>query len=688
MLRWLLLPLLVVTASAQTYQGTTLVKPSLVADTTAIVPGKPFQVGLLLEMAPGWHTYWQYGGDSGFPTTIAWTLPEGITAGPIAWPLPQRILEPGDIEVYAYKDKVLLLTTLEAAAGLSAKEVTLKAAADWLVCEAICVPGSAALELTLPVAASAEPANAELFAAAREALPAATAPPYGLQWKSANGATELVVTGLGSATGVDLFPLPADGQQVGHPKSSPVTGGTATVTIPTDGSVRGVLVVETAEGRKGWLVASEASAPAVVAQPTPPPAPPVGSLWSALLAALVGGLILNVMPCVLPVISLKIFGFVRQAGNRPERVFRHGLAFVAGIFVFFLGLGLLIALINARGGSAGWGSQFQNPWFNVFMCSLIFLFALNLFGVFEIILPGSAATALESAASHEGYLGSFFQGAFSTLLATSCSAPFLGTALGFTVGQPPAVVMLIFAAIAAGMSAPYLLLSANPGWMKILPKPGLWMERVKQFMGFPLLAAMIWLMGVVGKQKGTDGVIWLAAFLLGLGLAAWIYGAFCGPASKPRTRAIALALTVIIPVVAGGFFLGRQFSAATRSPAAPSAADGIAWREFTPAALAELRAKGEPVFLDFTADWCLNCKYYEKTAINVPAVREAFARYGVIPMKADWTSPNAEIKAALNSFGRDAIPFYVLYPAGGAEPIVLGDFLTQQILLDALARAH
>jgi thiol:disulfide interchange protein len=688
MLRWLLLPILIATASAQTFQGKTLVRPSLVADTTAIVPGRSFQVGLLLEMAPGWHTYWQYGGDSGFPTTLSWTLTAGLTAGPLEWPLPKRIPEPGDIEVYAYKDKVLLLTTLQAAADLAPGTVTLRAAANWLVCEAICVPGSAKLELTLPFAGSAEPANEELFAQFRAALPSEKPPPFTLTWKSGTAATELTVSGLGSATAVDVFPLPAEGQQVGHPQSTPITNGTATVTIPTTGPVRGVLVVETPEGRQGWVVQSGDERPATPDASAPtatgPAQRPVVSLWTALLAGLLGGVILNVMPCVLPVISLKIFGFVRQAGSQPERVFRHGLAFVAGIFVFFLGLGLLIALINERGGSAGWGSQFQNPWFNVAMCSLIFLFALNLFGVFEIVLPGRAATALEAAGSHGGYAGSFFQGAFSTLLATSCSAPFLGTALGFTVGRPPAVVMLIFAAIAAGMSAPYLLLSANPGWMKILPKPGMWMERVKQFMGFPLLAAMLWLMGVVGKQKGTDGVIWLAAFLLCLGLAAWIYGAFCGPTAKRTARWTALALAVAISVAAGGFFLGRQFAGATRSPAAPSPADGIAWREFSPQALAQLRAEGTPVFLDFTADWCLNCKYYEKTAINMPAVRKAFTRLGVVPMKADWTSPNDDIKDALNSFGRDAIPFYVLYPANGAEPIVLGDFLTQQILLDAL----
>lgn len=697
MLRWFLLPLLVVTLHAQEYKGKTLVRPSLIANATAAVPGKPLEVGLLLEMAPKAHTYWQYGGDAGFPTTLTWTLPPGFSAGPIQWPLPRREREPGDIEVYAYSDKVLLLTTIQVPADLTEKSVTLKAVADWLVCEEVCIPGSADLEITLPVAAESAPAQEELFAAFRRLVPHTTPPPFGLHWKFRSTETLLTISGLQGATAVDVFPLPADGQVIGHPTSTPIVNGEATVTIPAAAPLRGVLVVETAQGREGWHVEAPQTSPGQTpesqiekSRPTTDAGTPgrrTTPLWLALLSGLLGGLILNIMPCVLPVISLKIFGFVRQAGNDPRLVFRHGLAFCGGIFLFFLGLGGVVAAINAQGGSASWGSQFQNPWFNVGMCSVIFLFALNLFGVFEIVLPGKAANAMENAGSQEGYAGSFFQGVFSTLLATSCSAPFLGAALGFTIGQPAVVTLLIFAAIAGGMSAPYLLLSAKPGWMKILPKPGMWMERVKQFMGFPLLAAMIWLLGVVGSQKGTDGMLWLGAFLLCLALAAWIYGAFCGPLTKPGRRTLALLFVVLIPIAGGFTFLGKKFASSAPGPR-QAEAGGIPWVDFSAKALEELRAQGKPVFLDFTADWCLNCKYYEKTAIDVPAVREAFKKFGIVPMRADWTAPNPEIKAALKSFGRNAVPFYVLYPAHGAEPLVLGDFLTQQILLDAFAQAR
>lgn len=674
MIRWLLLPLfLAVAVHAQEYEGKTLVKPSLVASTTAVVPGKPLEIGLLMEMAPKWHTYWIYGGDAGFPTTIDWTLPSGFKAGAIQWPLPHREFLPGDIESYAYYDKVLLITTIEVPADLKEKSITIKAKANWLVCEDICLPGSAELEITLPVLSEAAPANQELFTTFRDQQPSEGPPPYKLSWKAGTGESTLTVSGLEGVKSVDVFPLPIGEQQVGHPNNSAVINDSATISIPAEGPVRGVLVVETADGRKGWYVSSDPkSAPSAAQEKSPPP-----SLWYAILCGLLGGLILNVMPCVLPVISLKIFSFVRQAGNHPERVLRHGLAFVAGIFVFFMAIGLLIITINSRGGGAGWGVQFQNPWFNAGMCSIVFLFALNLFGVFEIVLPGKATNALENASSQEGYAGSFFQGAFSTLLATSCSAPFLGTALGFAFGQPPATVLVVFAAVATGMSAPYVLLSAKPAWMKLLPKPGLWMERVKQFMGFPLIGTLIWLLGVVSGQKGADGMIWLSCFLLGMALAAWIYGTFCGPASKPATRVIAILLALVVAVGGGTYFLGVKY-AQSEGPASQGFANS----------LAKLRAKGQPVFVDFTAEWCVNCKVYEKTVLNAPAVRKAFEKYDVVLLKADWTNPDPEITAALKSFGAAAVPFYVLYPANNAEPIVLGDFITQQSVLDALAKAR
>jgi thiol:disulfide interchange protein/DsbC/DsbD-like thiol-disulfide interchange protein len=692
MLRLVLFCLLAAVAHAQVYEGKTLVKASLVADTTAIVPGKPFEVGVLLEMAPGWHTYWEYPGDAGLPTSIQWTLPEGFVAGPIQWPLPHRVVEPGDIQVYAYKDKVFLLTAIVAPAEIKDATVSLRAKVDWLVCAEICIPGSADLELALPTGTQPSAANAELFEQFRASLPAATPPPYELRWASSASSLDLNVSGLKDVKAVDLFPLPPKGEQVGHPKGGPVRDGSATITLGEAVDFRGVLVVESDEGRRGWLVSSSEPSGEAVARSSgiSPKGAAQPGLWQALFFGFIGGLILNLMPCVLPVISLKIFGSIRQAGDHPETILRHGLAFIAGIFVWFLGLGLVVVALKFAGSEVTWAFQFQNPWFNFVISCIVVVFALNLFGVFEIVLPGRTTTALADISSQEGYSGSFFQGIFATLLATPCTAPFLGTALGFAFSQSWLVILAMFGSVALGMSAPYFFLSARPGWMRLLPKPGAWMERVKQFMGFPLLATLLWLLYILGNQRGLDAVIRTSAFLLCLALACWIYGAFCGPLSSQRTRIASLVLVLLLVIFGARSFLPGIF-AESQVPqvGAKPAGSGLAWRPFSQKELDRLLKEGHAVFVDFTADWCISCKFNERTAIDVPAVREAFAKDDIVAMKADWTNANPEITAALKKFGRVGVPFYVLYPRGKPDqPIILPELLTEKMVLEALSKAR
>lgn len=661
---------------AQVYEGKTLVEARLLADTTAIVPGQPFRVGLGLRMAPGWHTYWQYAGDAGIATSLRWTLPPGFGVGPIEWPLPRRIVEPGDIQVYAYKGEVLLTQTVVPPADLApGATVDLKAVAAWLVCEEICVPGQAELTLSLPVAAEAEPANAGLFRAAAARLPSAEAPPFAVDWKR-DGANWVLTA---DAPNLDFLPLPAEGQEVGH---ATVAGSTITIAAP--GALRGVLV----SGDRGWLVQSPEAAVADAGKPTPPAAAP--SLWPALLGGLLGGLILNLMPCVLPVISLKIFGFVRQAGQSRRAIALHGVAFAAGIFAWFLALGLVVVAIRASGVEATWAFQFQNPYFNLAVATVVFAFALNLFGVFELALPGRATTAIGEAGAREGYGGSFFQGVFATLLATPCTGPFLGSSLAVAFTQPAPVTLLLFGSIALGMALPYLALSLRPGWVRFLPRPGAWMERLKQFMGFPLLAALLWLLYIIGGQRGATAVIWAAAFLLTLGLALWIYGLVAAPHVRARPRALGLAAALALALGGGWVFIGDLF-AREQAPAAkkPAAAlDGIAWQPFSQKLVDDLLAEGKPVFIDFTADWCLTCKYNERVAINVPAVRTRLAELGITPVKADWTNANPEITAALRALGRVGVPVYALYPAGQREPILLPEILTEGLVLEALSRAR
>lgn len=655
-------------APAQVLDGQQLVTAKLVPSQNAIVPGQPIEVGLLLQMAPGWHSYWEYGGDAGLPTKISWTLPEGFASGPVQWPAPHLMIEPGDIWTYGYDGSVLLIATIVPPQNISpGKTVTLRAKASWLVCKDMCIPGSAELELKLPVAATAADVNEQLFNEFRSQIPVAGPPPYVLNWKYAGGAWDLTIPNLPPAAQANLFPLPAADRAASHPAET----GHGQFRIKMDGAFRGVLAVGEGAERRSWMIESVA-----------PPSALGKGLWLALFYGFLGGLILNLMPCVLPVISLKIFGFLKQAGESPRKVFAHGLAFIAGIFTWFLGLGILIVILKSGGTEVTWAFQFQNPWFNVAIGSVVFVFALNLFGVFEVVLPGRASTALESASSSSGLGGSFFQGVFATLLATPCTAPFLGSALGFAFSQSAGVILAMFAAVASGMGFPYLLLTARPGWMKFLPRPGAWMERLKQFMGFPLLATLVWILGIVGGQRGTDGVFWFLCFLLSLAISCWLYGSYCGPLSKTRSRAIAIFFAVLFAGGGGWYFLGEKFSVAGSHESG-----GIEWVPFSARELSALQTAGKSVFVDFTADWCITCKFNERTAIDTPAVQQLLQEKKVVPMRADWTNANPEITAALRNFGRVGVPFYVIYPAGRpAEPVVLPEILTESILLDALRK--
>ena len=669
-------------AEAQLYQGRKLVEASLIADTSTIVPGQPFRVGLHLKIAPGWHVYWQNPGDSGIATEAGWELPENFMAGSLQWPLPKRIAEPGNIEVYAYKDETLLIAEVTPPKSIDQKEIILRANPKWLVCEQICIPGAAELELTLPVAESAEPANAELFSKFNALLPAVSAPPFAMSWARTPTGWNLALRDVVNAGRIDFYPYANNKAPVGHTAPQTLNNGAADIAVPVEGSpeVKGVIVAENGQ-RRGWIVSSKQEiAPA--AQKADRPS---SGLLRYLLLGFIGGLILNLMPCVLPVISLKIFGFMRQAGDSRAQILKHGLAFTSGIFVWFLGLAAVIVALKSAGHEVTWAFQFQNPWFNFVIGAVIFVFALNLFGVFEIVLPGRAAQGISEAGNHGGLTGSFAQGVLATLLATPCTAPFLGTALGFAFSQSAAVIFAVFAAVAAGMALPYVLLSAQPGWMKFLPKPGAWMERLKQFMGFPLIATLLWLLYVIGQQRGTDAVIWASAAYLFLGLAAWLYGAFLGPLSSARAKTIAAAGIALSLLIGLGYFAGNLFarSAATSPQKQVTLQDeGIPWVPYSEAKLQRLLGEGKSVFVDFTADWCITCKFNMRTAIDTPAVREAFAKLGIVPMLADWTNSNPEITRKLAQFDRVGVPFYLFYPPGRAnDPVVLPELLTEQIVL-------
>jgi len=519
-------------SSGQMYQGRELVKAELLADASTIVPGKPFTVGLLLRMVPGWHTYWQFPGDAGIPTEIKWKLPAGWKAGEIQWPIPLKLSEPGDIQIYGYHDEVLLMQQVTPPSLVRDANVKLAADANWLVCEKICIPGGKSLQLELPISASSSPANTDLFERFRRLLPqdwpgsdVTTA-----NWTRNCSDLRLRVTSatLTNYPTIDFYPLPEATVVVGHPGVESRNSNEITFRIPLESadksvtSLKGLVVFgQRANGndRAAWSVPTLAPGFAVGSSP-------VRGLLTFLLFGFIGGFILNLMPCVLPVISLKIFGFIQQAGQSRQKILQSGLAFTAGIFAWFIGLALILIALKAAGHQITWAVQFTNPYFVLFMSVVVLVFALNLFGVFEISLPQSATRGLLSASGAEGNAGSFFQGVFATVLATPCTAPFLGTALGFAFTQSAGVILAMFVAIAAGMSAPYFLLSAQPAWLRFLPKPGPWMVRVKQFMGFLLLATLLFLLYVLGAQRGTDAVIWASCFLLVISIVCWMKGAF------------------------------------------------------------------------------------------------------------------------------------------------------------------
>lgn len=672
---WILLS---ATAFASTDEG---VKVWMATDAFPIQAGKPFPVTIALDLQPGWHTYWQYPGDSGLPPKVTWHFPEGWTAGPIEFSVPEQHSEPGDMIIYGYEKQQLLRAMITPPMNLPKDQIfDLKASLSWLACKELCVPGSADAELRIPGPTWITDLDWMSASVPKGDWPLSGRPPFSISFSGKNG-TRLVSFIGESGVSYEFYPDPADGTTVGH--VTRLESGNATVfSVPWDGPApfKGLLVEKVS--RKAWWIDDSNSASTASRSASTGIA--LGVLIAALFSGFLGGLILNLMPCVLPVISLKIFSFIAQAGESPVRIFRHGLAFAAGIFAWFLGLGVLVIVLKAGGSQVTWGAfQFQNPWFVVGLSVLVFLFALNLFGVFEITLPGSAATSLDHAASGGGYGGSFFQGLFATLLATPCTAPFLGSALGFAFGQSAVVILAMFSAVALGMSLPYLLLSARPGWRKWIPKPGIWMERFKQFMGFPLLATNIWLLWVIQNQRGSEAVLVLLALFLLLGFCAWIYGI----AGSRRLVAVMVLLSVAALIA----IAGRRVAATqiTRIDAATAvmASEELDWVPYSPSVLEGLRAQGKPVFLDFTASWCLTCQFNERTAINVPAVRKILKEKGITAMKGDWTNSDPAITAALKSFGRVGVPLAVYYPPGkGSEPVVLPELLTENIVLEAFGR--
>jgi thiol:disulfide interchange protein DsbD len=675
------------------------VKLILSADTAK--PGDTIWAGVDLKMESGWHTYWKNPGDAGSPTKIEWQLPPGISAGEIQWPLPEK-LPPAEVTTYGYENEVVLLVPLTLASNLSAGPLNLAAKVSWLECKESCIPADATVEAKLNIGSETKTsAEVSLVQSWQQKIPK---PINNANWKikvwwekPATGDLRPLIferPGIYSAAknipySVDVFPEANDHFEIQSAVEN-LPSGIGGFHIrkfvkkfdgnwPTE--IGGTLVATNYLGRQGYdfklpideFLASEQS------------------LLQMLLFAFIGGLILNIMPCVLPVIALKILGFVSEAKSEPRRVRKLGLIYALGVLLSFLALAAVVIGVKAAGHHAGWGMQFGSPVFIVCLTMLVTLVALNLFGVFEVTLGGRALDTAGELASKHGAAGAFFNGVLATMLATPCTAPFLGAALGFAFAQSASVIVLIFLTVGLGLASPYILLSWNPAWLKFLPKPGAWMEKFKIAMGFPMLATVVWLFNVAASSYGKN-VLWLGIFLVVVAFAAWIFGEFF---QRGRSRrGVALALVLIL--LAGGyaFALEKELDWRTAMPEANAtgslkeSADGIDWQPWSVEAVAQARAAGKPVLVDFTADWCLTCQVNKKTSIEISSVREKLKSLNAVVLLGDYTHFPDAITTELNRYHRAGVPLVLVYPKNAdTPPIVLPEILTPGIVLDALNRA-
>lgn len=692
-------------------------KVDLLLDKESVKPGETVLAGVRLTMAPRWHTYWRNGGDVGFPTKIVWELPPGVTAEEIQWPVPHKAFA-DTLTSYEYANETVLLIPLKIAANATAGSHELTVKASWLECETggSCVPAKGNAAAKLSISADSKPsASANLLTEAQKLLPTLKADLAAIgRWEQlASGDTRtLLIEWTTGAAKPDFFPYGGEGFEVAGPTEI-VSNSKGKAILrkqikKSEGQwpkqLLGLLVeVDEAGHSTGYEVnlllndGAPTTAPAAKQTTTPSPAPPAGkgeitSFGHALLLAFLGGLILNIMPCVLPVIALKIFGFVNQAKESPARVRMLGLVYCLGVLASFVVLAGVVIGVQQAGKNASWGMQFQNPIFLVSMITLVTLVALNLFGLFEVSLGGGAMTAASELTRKEGPTGAFFNGVLATALATPCTAPLLAPALGFAFAQPPALILLLFLAIGAGLALPYLLLSFQPAWLKFLPKPGNWMVYFKQAMGFPMLATAIWLLWVSTRIFGRDGALWLGLFLVVLSLAAWIWGEFVQRGGERRGLAMAISLLLLGGVYA--YALEGQLK--WRNPPPPADAgsvtkhspDGIDWQPWSLDAVAKARAEGRVVLVDFTADWCFTCKANLKSSLEIAATQKKLKELNAVALLADNTLETPAIVTELKKFGRAGVPMVLVFPRDPkADPILLPTLLTPSIVLEALDKA-
>jgi len=686
------------------------VRYALVPEKTTIAPGEEILIGIAHTIAPHWHVYWLNPGDSGLPVRTKWALPEGFVIEDLKWPIPDKIYE-GELANYGYYGQITLLQTLRAPQTLPAGVVELPVKITVLVCKDICIPESA--ELTLRLNDSQAPAqdNSALIKAAQAKLPTKISGDFSFSRADTKNEKRFALTlALKNPTvlnnleaeSVEFYPEEWGVLDYPAKPSVQIKNGTLTLTHKTLAdrdwadleSVKGVLVYTDASGTKqGYaLEAKKIAGPLTTAKTSlPPDATPAPAsmpekastgLFLAIILAVLGGLILNLMPCVFPVLSMKALSLVKMSEKHPEVARQHGLAYTAGVILSFLVVGISLLVLKEAGSAIGWGFQLQSPVVVGLLAYLLFAIGLNLMGFFEF---GNGLGNIGNRLTQKNNTsGSFFTGVLATIVATPCTAPFMGAALGFALVQPALVAITIFIALGFGLALPYLLLSFVPPLRGVFPKPGPWMDSFKQLLSFPMFASAIWLVWVISQQSGPEGVLVTLLGMLSFALAVWLSHRSIKSAVASWILRLSIALLILIPVTSLAYMKTKAEDVACLVKTYDFG------EHFTPAKLAHELEGNKPVFVEMTAAWCITCKANHASSIGIPSTRTLFDLHNVTYLIGDWTNYNEEITTYLEKHGRNGVPLYVFYgaknPATGKRPApkVLPQVLTPTIVQNAI----
>ncbi len=669
---------------------------TLLVPPAQLAPGENFTAGLDFKMEQGWHVYWINAGDSGEPPNIKWTLPAGVTAGAMQFPPPRR-LPLGPLMDFGYENEVVFPIPVDVTADFhpTSPTTTLAAHVTWLVCREVCIPGKADLALTRtawahPAASpDVDPAAQSLIGRFQSQLPKPLPSTDTATFSATTKTLVLDVTTGSRQSSAQFFPLDETVIANAAPQPAKAIPNGVQLTLTKDENLQAP-----PQKLNGLLELPDGSAYEIHA---PPCLLPCGTgalvaarnaaftaLLGAAALAFIGGILLNLMPCVFPVLFIKGLALVQSSQHERRTLRAHGWVYTLGILVSFWAVVAVLVALRAAGQQLGWGFQFQSPTFLALIALLLFFLGLALAGQFEIGL--SLTSAGGSLAQKQGYAGSFFTGVLAMVVATPCTAPFMGAAIGYALSHSAYVSFTVFTALALGLAVPYLLLAYFPGWARLLPKPGAWMEVLKQAVSIPIFATVIWLVWVFTQIAGTAALIGLLAAFLLLAVAGWFLGRWPG-----KVPASIVAAFILIAAIGTSVWSVHAFGASPQSqsaqvaPGATLQAPGSTWQPFTPALVTQSRAMGKPVFVDFTASWCLSCQVNERLILDRADVLEHLRDSGAVLLRADWTNQDPAITRTLASLGRSGVPTYALYPADPtAPPHVLPEVLTPGIVIDAL----